>query len=96
MSVSYNIFLYGYDKDIVTGKQLYSSYIEASYIFQNATVFCGMTPYKSFYADKLDVVNLGITLSKEILQEMYPIGLKTSLIVNPDSKHVFANVTFSF
>lgn len=96
LTLSYNIFVWGWDKD-ENNNQLYSSYVEASYLFKNINVFCGVNPYKSYYADELAVVNVGMTLSKEVnINPSYSIPISTTLMLNPDSKKLFANLTFTF
>jgi hypothetical protein len=96
LTLSYNIFVWGCDKD-ENNNQLYSSYIEASYLIKNINIFCGVNPYKSYYADELAVVNVGMTLSKEVnINPSYSIPISTTLMLNPDSKKLFANLTFTF
>ena len=96
LTLSYNIFIWGWDKD-ENDNQLYSSYIEASYLIKNINIFCGVNPYKSFYADDLAIVNVGLTLSKDInINTSYSIPVSTTLMLNPDSKKLFANLTFTF
>jgi hypothetical protein len=96
LTLSYNVFVWGWDKD-ENDNQLYSSYVEASYLIKNINIFCGVNPYKSFYADGLAIVNLGLTLTKEInVNSSYSIPISTTLMLNPDSKKLFANLTFTF
>jgi len=95
LTLSYNTFIWGYDKDI-KGKQLYSSYFEATYTFLNAEAFIGVTPYKSYYANKCAIVNIGLTLTKDLPIGEYELPIKTSIIVNPNSKSIFANLGFTF
>jgi hypothetical protein len=96
LTLSYNIFVWGWDKD-ENDNQLYSSYIEASYLIKNIILFCGVNPYKSYYADDLAVVNLGMSLSKEInINSSYSIPISTTLMLNPEAKKLFANLTFTF
>jgi len=93
--ISLNSFIWGNDKDI-NNKQLYSSYAEACYAFKNVNLFCGITPYKSFYANKPAIVNVGISMIKNLVIEKLSIPITTSIVINPDVKQIFANLTFIF
>ena len=95
LSLSFNTFIWGADKDSVN-KQFYSSYIEASYLIKNVNLFIGFTPYKSIYADKFSVVNIGTTFTKNVIIDKFTLPISSTLMLNPNSKHIFANLTFSF
>ena len=61
-------FLLG-DKSEETGNPFYSTYLEFKYPFTiwkiDAEPFCGLTPFKGFYADQFAVINSGISFTKE-------------------------------
>lgn len=61
-------FLLG-DKDEETGNPFYSTYLELKYPFTiwgiDTEPFCGLTPFKGFYADHFAVINTGLSFTKE-------------------------------
>jgi len=80
-------FLLG-DRNEDTGKPFYSTYLEVSYPFSfrsiDAKPVIGMTPFKGTYADEAGVVNLGMSLSKELsLSKRFSIPLSASAYYNP-------------
>ena len=87
-----------------TGIQ-YSSYAELKYSFKNIDLFIGANltdpnedhGESGFYGDKMGVVNLGISTSKEIkITNSYSLPLNISLITNPQAKRIFLVAGFSF
>jgi hypothetical protein len=90
LTFSVNTNVWGYDK--IDNEQLYSTYVEASYMFDHVALFAGVSPYKSIYSDNFGLVNCGVTLFKQNCK----IPIRTSLIVNPDKKVIYANVAFTF
>jgi len=94
------VFLYGNDRN-ETNKNYYSTYMELAYDFciskNDVTVFMGITPFNGMYSDKFNLVNVGLTVSKEIVvSEKFAFPLKGSFIVNPDTENVFFVVGISF
>lgn len=93
-------FVYGNDRDD-NGKNLFSSYVELSY-FTNLydyglAIFGGATLNKGYYAEKPAIVNLGISLSKELnISEGFSVPLKGSFIVNPNTQNVYLVLGLSF
>lgn len=87
-------FVFG-DKNIVTNKAYFSSYIEIKYplnIFAkiSAEPVLGITPFKGYYAEKLAIVNAGIAFKRDLdfkLPVKFPIEL--SIISNPYKKDSF-------
>ena len=103
LTLSANTFVWGWDKAdnnnnlVFDGKQLYSTYLEASYLFKShILVFAGVSPYQSRYSNGFGLVNTGVTLSKAITIDKFVLPVKTSIVVNPYTKVVYGNVTFSF
>jgi hypothetical protein len=99
-SASASLFAYGNDRD-ENGKNMYSSYLELSYstIVNNFGLdfFGGATLNKGYYANKPAIVNLGISLSKEIkVSESFNIPCKGSFIVNPGTQNVYLVLAVSF
>lgn len=95
-------FIYGPDKkftyDAVTnetkGKNQYSTYFEASYLFKlkktEVNIFVGGTPAEGFYDSNAGIVNLGLTAKKEIpFSEKYSMPLSGSLILNPKANQAY-------
>jgi hypothetical protein len=86
-------FLLG-DKDEVTDKPLYSTYIEFKYPFTVKGIdiepSVGLTPFKGLYADNFAVVNAGISIGKELDFKLpFTIPLSLSFISNPDAQKNF-------
>jgi len=99
-SASASLFAYGNDRD-ETGKNMYSSYLELSYSTTindfGLDVFGGATLNKGYYADKAALVNLGISVSKEMkISESFSIPCKGSFIVNPNTQNVYLVLIVSF
>lgn len=86
-------FLLG-DRNEETGKPYYSTYLELKYPFTvfgiETEPFAGLTPFRGFYADKIALINAGISFSKEIdLKLPFTFPLSLSFISNPYSKQSF-------
>lgn len=97
LTFQYSLWFWGADRDAVSGKQNYSSYLEARYEKQlvgdaKLDLFIGGTPYKGFYASKGAVVNVGASVSKSLkLGDLISIPLKVEFIINPNLKNVYIN-----
>jgi hypothetical protein len=99
-STTAGVFVYGNDRD-ENGENLYSSYLELSYAASfkeyGLNFFGGATLGSGYYADKASVVNLGVSVSKEIkVTEDFAIPVKGSFIVNPNAQNVFFVFGFTF
>jgi len=91
-----SLWVWGADRNAVTQKQNYSSYLEAKYekSYQDvmASVFAGMTLREGSYASHASLVNIGVGLSKSItLGNKISIPAKIEFVVNPDSHHAYLN-----
>jgi len=100
LSFTTGVFLYGNDLD-EQGNNYYSTYFELGYDFaigdNDVSSFVGITPSEGMYSDGLNVVNLGVTVSREIaLSDNYALPLQGSFIINPDAENVFFVVGLSF
>jgi hypothetical protein len=100
ISLSAAVIFFGNDKND-EGKNYYSSYIEAGYHFnigeQPVQVFMGLTPAEGLYAEKFNLVNMGLSLTKEIpFSEQFTLPISGSFIVNPDAETVFLVASISF
>jgi hypothetical protein len=101
ISLSANVFVYGDDKKDSTTTNVYSTYFELGYTKSigdyELNAFLGVTPFKGYYADKFNVVNLGLTLSREIeITDNYSIPVKASFIMDPGKQNVFLVFGMSF
>jgi hypothetical protein len=86
-------FLAG-DRNKVTGKSLYSTYLEFRYSFSiwviDVEPFAGITPFRGYYADKFAIINTGISFSKELdLKLPFKIPFNLSYIYNPSTQKNF-------
>ncbi|MBK8806051.1 MAG: hypothetical protein IPO21_05135 [Bacteroidales bacterium] len=101
LSLTAGVFLFGNDRDEITNKNLYSAYFELAYnkTFKNNmefSSFIGITPYRGYYADEFNVVNVGISLAKEItISDKFTLPISGSFIVNPDLGNVHFVVAIS-
>lgn len=87
LAVSWNTFFAGNDFG-VDGGRAYSTYIEASAPFAVGSVGLkaeiGITPRDGLYADRFNVVNIGLTGSKEIrITDTFLIPAFTKIVFNP-------------
>lgn len=87
-------FLLG-DKNEETGNPFYSTYLEFKYPFTiwkiDAEPFCGLTPFNGYYAEKLAVINSGISFSKSFkISPTLSLPISATYIFNPNqNKHLF-------
>jgi len=78
-----------------SGKNNYSTYLEASYAFTVKTIgikpFIGAIPFGSaWYGPYGGVVNIGLTASKAVkITQDYSLPLYTSVITNPQGQSIF-------
>jgi hypothetical protein len=89
-------FLAG-DRNKITGKSLYSTYLEFRYPFAICKIdvepFAGITPFRGYYADQFAVINTGLGLSKELdLNLPFKIPLSLTFTSNPYSRKSFVIV----
>ena len=70
LSLSWNTMFFGNQDKSKTGKQMFSSYLMLGYDFAVKDVKCaaelGITPWKSIYCEKFNVMNLSLKASKNI------------------------------
>lgn len=97
LTFQYSLWFWGADRDVVSEKQNYSSYIEAKYEKKlannvNVGLFIGGTTSKGFYASRAAIVNIGAGVSKPIkIGNLMSIPLKVEFILNPELKNVYIN-----
>lgn len=108
LQVMVGTLVYGDDKDQdSTGtygygnRNNYSTYIEASYRFNVLGIelkpFIGGIPFgSSWYGNHGGIVNLGLTVKKEIpVTKVFTIPVQASLITNPQAQSIFFVFGFS-
>lgn len=89
-------WFYGADKNTISKKQNYSTYLELRYDKQyndiNLYSFVGATPHNSFYFDKAGIVNVGIGCNKtyQVLKNL-TMPLKLEFILNPSNENIYLN-----
>lgn len=91
--------------DTTIGDIQYSSYLELGYTYKNLNAFMGFNltdPDESkgetgFYGNTFGVINLGITVEKEItITDKFKLHLTVSLITNPQAEKIYMVAGFSF
>lgn len=93
LALSWNTFFAG--NDYSGEERAYSTYIEASAPFTVGSVGLkaeiGLTPWDGpLYADKLNVVNIGLTGSKEIrITDTFSIPAFTKIVFNPHVQQAY-------
>lgn len=101
LSLTLATMFYGFDKDSLSKKNLYSTYVEAEYTFfkndnTRISFHIGGTPYKSYYASKTAITNTGITVTRNIhFNSNITIPVKGSFILNPYTHQVFLLAAFT-
>ena len=100
---------YGADAKNADGDNFFSTYVELGYSTEwqgtGLDFFLGGTPNKAdtdlgeagFYADSPNVVNLGVTATKELkITDAFNVPISASFITNPNAENVFLVFTASF
>jgi hypothetical protein len=93
LSLTAAVFAYGDDLD-ENEDNYYSSYLELSYAKTlgdiDYNIFCGGTFGEGYYADDMNIVNIGITLTKTIeITPTFSLPCNGSFIINPNTENVF-------
>ncbi|MDR3250745.1 MAG: hypothetical protein LBT42_03665 [Tannerella sp.] len=94
LALSWNTYFAGTDYLNEDGSRSYSTYIEASAPFKlgglDLKAELGLTPWEGLYSDKFNVVNIGITVSKEItVTESFAIPAFTKICFSPNAQTCF-------
>ncbi len=94
LSATVGVFIYGNDRDTVTGKNQYSTYLQLAYPFNiqksEINLFCGVTPAKGYYANKFNVVNVGLSVARDIeITDNFKVPITGTLGVNPELKNIY-------
>jgi hypothetical protein len=82
------------------GKRAWSSYCELSYPFDvkdvNMSVEAGFTPWEGMYSDKFNIVNIGLSATKELkVTSGFSLPIFGKLIANPYEKQLYFVLGFS-
>ena len=82
------------------GKRAWSSYCELSYPFHikgvDFSLEAGFTPWEGMYSDKFNVVNAGLSASKELkITSTFSLPVFGKLIANPYEEQLYFVVGFS-
>jgi len=82
------------------GKRAWSSYCELSYPFHikgvDFALEAGFTPWEGMYSDKFNVVNAGLSASKELkITSTFSLPVFGKLIANPYEEQLYFVVGFS-
>lgn len=95
ISIMVSTLFYGDDINSSTGKNFYSTYIEAGYHWrpkQNTEIdfHLGFTPFKGYYAPQPYMVSSGASVTQTIkVTPTFSIPINGRLIVNPYTESVF-------
>ena len=109
LTISANTMVYGADKkfDMKTGtydikKQAYSTYVELSYPYKNASFFLGITPADGYYGDgygngdsfggnaEFGVCNVGVAATRNIkITDSFSLPVKATLGFNPQKEDAY-------
>lgn len=86
-------FIYGDDRD-ADDQQQYSSYFEMAYLLERENFdirfFIGGTAFEGAYADKATLTNIGLRAVRNVrIGKKLDLGLSSSLVINPDARHVY-------
>lgn len=75
-------------------KRAWSSYFELSYPFSikgvDLAIEAGFTPWEGMYADKFNVVNIGLSATKELkLTESFSLPISGKVVANPYENQIY-------
>lgn len=92
-SLMVGTFVWGADKNN-DGNQNYSTYVEAAYAFETKAgkmdAFMGFTPAEGLYGNTLGVVNIGLTVYRDIkITDHFSLPVQSSVILNPQTSNIF-------
>lgn len=100
LALSWNTFFAGNDKD-AEGDNRFSTYITAEYPFKvkdvDLQVGIGLTPWESFYADKLALVDINLKATKSVtFSDSFSLPVFGQISLNPRTEDVFIVFGVSF
>ena len=98
--ISWSTWVWGADKDSITGKQSYSSYAEIKFVEQigqsSLYTMIGATPWQGFYADRTTIVNLGLGVMQPFqLVNRLTFPVKAEFTINPYKACAYLNIVLS-
>jgi hypothetical protein len=100
ISVMTSVLFYGeYDRD-ANNDQRYSTYVELGYSNfiggKKVSWALGMTPSKGFYADELNLVNVGMTVYDKIkFSKEYALPVRAGVSLNPVQEKLLFSFAFT-
>lgn len=100
LTLTWGTFFFGEDYN-ESGDRMHSSYFEATYStkYNNLPLefFAGLTPWKSFYAEKLYPVNIGFSTGKNIeVSDTFTIPVTGTFCINPWEEKALLVLILSF
>lgn len=101
LSLSASTLFFGDDKNPNSGKNFFSTYIEANYKWEiseqlKSEFHLGVTPYEGYYSTGPNVVSCGFSVTHNLqITSNFSIPLNGKLIVNPYTENVFFVFGFS-
>jgi len=93
LSLLAGVFFYG-DKDSISGKEHFSTYIEPAFNFtlagEDLCIFVGFTPFKGYYANGFSFVNLGVSMSHAFqVASQCELPVEFTFCSNPYTKQTY-------
>ena len=87
--------VWGDDVDLTTGKNYFSTYIEAGYTVSIGNnnqfdIFAGISPFKGYYANSFNLINLGFAINHKVkITEHFSLPFFSKLMLNPYTENLF-------
>ncbi len=100
ISIMTSVLFYGEFDRNSDNEQRYSTYVELGYSKfiggKKVAWAVGITPKKGFYADKMNVVNMGMTVYDEIkFGNQYSLPVRAGVSLNPTSERLLFSLGFT-
>lgn len=92
-------FVFGDDLNKHTNRNFFSSYVQFGYYYTIKSVdfdfFTGFTPFKGYYSERFDFINVGLSAKKVFVYSKTLIPVKAKLAHNPKTNEVFFTIGLS-
>ena len=95
LSLMVSTLVWGDDINATTEKNYYSTYIEAGYTWERTQTqkfefFAGITPVEGYYANSLNLVNMGFSASQTInVSSTFKLPIFGKIIANPHTQNLY-------